>query len=538
MIADAVRIQELELPPDSPEIAVRAGGELVFDEGQFSFAAVTVGGTRSQTFTVRNEGSADLTLQPIAVSGSKFTLASPNFTAGQILAAGAEASFTIDVETSSIGTFHGSLSFSSSDADESPFDLSLVATVREVAPASVLIDDGDPGFQLTGNWFHIANYGYAGDAKAIGAKVTETAIWTFDALTPGQYEISLTWLNGSDRASNVTYAIRDGVGGPILSTVLIDQRARPGGPVIGGRPFADLGEVTITSDALVVEVSNAGADGALIADAMRIAALTPPPESPEISVGEGSLTVLDGSSVDLGSAQQGDATLTKTFTIQNTGTADLTLEPIVVTGAGFSLTSANLTSGQILVPGASVSFSIGLATTTAGTFQGSVSFLNGDADESPFDFAVSGSIRVPQPAGVHLIDNGDAGFNVTGNWADVVGYGYGSDSLAGAARNGVDTAQWVFVGLTAGTYEVAATWLPGTDRADNVTYVIRDGVGGTILGTVTVDQRPNPSGDVHGGRRFQLLSQFTITGDTLVVELSTAGTTGAVIADAIRIERL
>jgi hypothetical protein len=39
-----------------------------------------------------------------------------------------------------------------------------------------------------------------------------------------------------------------------------------------------------------------------------------------------------------------------------------------------------------------------------------------------------------------------------------------------------------------------------------------------------------------GGRPFQVLDNVTITGTQLVVELSTAGTTKAVIADAVSIE--
>jgi hypothetical protein len=89
---------------------------------------------------------------------------------------------------------------------------------------------------------------------------------------------------------------------------------------------------------------------------------------------------------------------------------------------------------------------------------------------------------------VRIIDNGNAGFDRSGLWADVNGFGFGADALAGNGINGVETAQWVFVGLTAGNYEVQTTWLRGSDREAAVSYVIRDGVGGTILANVAVDQ--------------------------------------------------
>ena len=125
-------------------------------------------------------------------------------------------------------------------------------------PAPRFIDDGDLGFALTGNWTNVANYGYGADAKVIGRNVAGAATWTFTGLRPGQYDIAATWLNGSDRASHVSYVIRDGAAGAILATATVDQRARPVGQVIDSRPFEDFGSVTIAGDTLVVELSNDG----------------------------------------------------------------------------------------------------------------------------------------------------------------------------------------------------------------------------------------------------------------------------------------
>lgn len=90
--------------------------------------------------------------------------------------------------------------------------------------------------------------------------------------------------------------------------------------------------------------------------------------------------------------------------------------------------------------------------------------------------------------------------------------------------------------MAAGDYEVSATWLNGNDREAAVTYVVRDGAGGSILGSSIVDQSRAPAGSVFGRRPFEVLDTYTITGNTLVVELSTAGSLMAVIADAVRVE--
>ena len=141
------------------------------------------------------------------------------------------------------------------------------------------------------------------------------------------------------------------------------------------------------------------------------------------------------------------------------------------------------------------------------------------------------------PAGVSIIDNGDTGFSQTGNWLDVSGFGYFLDVLAGNDTNGTETAKWLFTGLTAGSYEVSTTWLRAGDRDTNVTYVIRDGDGGSVLAMPSVDQTLDAVGTVYGGRPFEVLGVVTITGTTLAVELSTVGTTKTVIADAVRIEK-
>jgi hypothetical protein len=536
VIADAVLITPSTPAPAQPEIAVRSGGNDVPDGSSFNVPTVTVGGPGNNTIVVRNDGTADLILQPISVTGAAFSIA-PNFAPNTIVPAGGQATFGLNVNTSTAGIFNGTLTMNNNDGDEDPFDLQLSVAVRQPGATSVLIDDGDPGFVLTGNWTNVPGYGHAADAKIVTNNNSGTATWTFPGLAAGDYNVATTWLNGNDRWNAVPYVIRDGSGGPILATVPVDQTVAPVGPRFGGRPFANLGIVSVTSGTMVVEISNSGAAGHVLADAVRIELANPAPSLPEITVTQGALTVLDAGSVSFGSAQQGDPAISKTFTVQNTGTANLTLEPLSLAGAGFSLTSPNFTSGQILAPGGTAMFTIELSTATIGSFNGNVSFANNDGDENPFNFNFNGNINAAQPAGVEIIDNGDSGFSADPGFTNVTGYGFGADALAGNGINGVETAKWVFDGLTAGsTQEVSATWLRGSDRESSVTYVIRDGDGGAVLATVVVDQTQNPAGGVtQGGRPFQVLGTVTISGTELVVELSTAGSTKAVIADAVRI---
>ncbi|MEH1944857.1 MAG: choice-of-anchor D domain-containing protein [Nostoc sp.] len=127
-----------------------------------------------------------------------------------------------------------------------------------------------------------------------------------------------------------------------------------------------------------------------------------PAPAPEIQVLNGAYKIADGSTgaISFGNTSAGN-TLTKTFTIQNIGTAALNLSNLELPD-GFSLVG---TLPKSVAANASTNISVVLKTITPGDYSGSFSLNNNDSDESPFNFAISGTIR---PAtGI----NGDAGNN-------------------------------------------------------------------------------------------------------------------------------
>ncbi|MEG4216575.1 DUF4347 domain-containing protein, partial [Microcoleus sp. Pol14C6] len=110
---------------------------------------------------------------------------------------------------------------------------------------------------------------------------------------------------------------------------------------------------------------------------------------PEIQVLDGTTDIVDGtiSAIDFGSALIG-GTLTKTFTVQNLGTAALNLSNLTLP-TGFSLVGNLPTT---LAAGASANLQVQVDTTAAGNKSGTLQFVNDDTDENPFDFAISASV--------------------------------------------------------------------------------------------------------------------------------------------------
>jgi hypothetical protein len=114
--------------------------------------------------------------------------------------------------------------------------------------------------------------------------------------------------------------------------------------------------------------------------------------SPEIQVLQSS-DIADGSAYSFGSTPQGTPII-KTFTIKNLGTAPLTLGALSTLPTGFTLLGSFPTS-SIAAGGGTITFSVQLNATAVGTYSGSLSFVNGDSDENPFDIAISGTVVTP-----------------------------------------------------------------------------------------------------------------------------------------------
>ena len=132
-----------------PEIAVSgSAGEIA--DGQTSppidFGRVDLGAAGpTQTFTVRNEGAAVLTLGGVLVP-SPFTVIEP---LASSLAPGASDTFTVRLNTDSGGTFVGQIRIGNNDADENPFNFSIAGSVTgpavEVSIDDVVRAEGDAG---------------------------------------------------------------------------------------------------------------------------------------------------------------------------------------------------------------------------------------------------------------------------------------------------------------------------------------------------------------------------------------------------------
>lgn len=113
--------------------------------------------------------------------------------------------------------------------------------------------------------------------------------------------------------------------------------------------------------------------------------------TPKIEVSEDTILISTPSApIDFGFTMIGNPVI-KTFQIKNTGTADLTLiPPLNLSGTGFSLASRFGTT--TLLPNQTTTFQIQLDALTNDDFSGKVTFSHNDTNNSPFTFAIQGTV--------------------------------------------------------------------------------------------------------------------------------------------------
>ncbi len=543
VVADAVRVERL---PGQPEIALEDSlGASLLDRGTFDFGSVAAGGTSSETFTLRNLGEVDLTLATLRLPTSFVLTAGPS----SPVAPGGSTTFTIEFQPSRVDTFTGAMRLANSDSNENPFQLNLAGSVVEPV---FIVDNDNTGYSEVGPLTDWNNQGFADPGDGITdvdegtpGGLAESATWTFTLDPNTTYRVAATWTAAPTRASNAPFTIDgDLIAGPLAFEV--DQRVAPGDFSANGADWEDLTIVRTdgtASPTLTVTLTDQ-ADGAVIADAIRVEALVG--HGPEILV-SGPPHLADGDSFEFGDTPVGTP-VDQTFTVYNAGTSGLTLDNASLASSlagipGFSLTTGftpAATPGTPLAPGASATFVVTLDAAAAGSYGGTIMFDNNDADESPFEIVISGTVS----QGVLIVDNtpnnspwpaNPAGttFSQSGGmtlWAQ----GFQNDVYESPAGGAVETATYTFPVVDGGIYQLATTWTPFGNRASAAPYAIS---GVTAPATVNINQRLAPNDFSDAGASWEQLGLFTASGSTITVVLS-GSTTGNVIIDAVRLERV
>ncbi len=121
------------------------------------------------------------------------------------------------------------------------------------------------------------------------------------------------------------------------------------------------------------------------------------------NIADGSTTPLAGDHTLFGSATVTGGTLTRTFTIQNVGTANLTIPAGAITFSGTNaaeFTASGITLPAVVAPAGSTTFVVTFDPAGTGFRTATVNIVNDDSNENPYNFNVQGyGFNYTAPAG-------------------------------------------------------------------------------------------------------------------------------------------
>jgi len=250
---------------------------------------------------------------------------------------------------------------------------------------------------------------------------------------------------------------------------------------------------------------------------------------PELSVMGSGLDITDGDITPymsdqtlFGTIVQGGPSVTRTYTVTNTGTTTLTLGSVSLP-SGFVSGGDALTSS--LAPGASDTFNVTLPTSTQGTFDGDIAFTTNDANEEAFNFRIRGRIG---PAGPEVMVIGKSKDIVNGDntpsATDHTDFGSQKQGASPAIERRFVVTNHGTSNLTISDLRVPTGFktsplvpvlIPSQSHAFTV-QLIPDSAPGTYSGQITFNTN-DPDESVF---RFSITGKILSTGDTPAVELS------------------
>jgi hypothetical protein len=124
-------------------------------------------------------------------------------------------------------------------------------------------------FATNGSWTAgtLGAFGSSHTSSSTAGSGASTAAWTMP-VTPGAYEVDVTWQASASLSAAVTYNVYSG--STKVGSVTVDQKLGPSGISYDGLNWQSLGSFTVTGTQLSVSVANTAADGQVTADAVRI----------------------------------------------------------------------------------------------------------------------------------------------------------------------------------------------------------------------------------------------------------------------------
>ncbi|MGB0798880.1 MAG: choice-of-anchor D domain-containing protein, partial [Planktomarina sp.] len=335
----------------------------------FGNADIT-GGQETRTYTIRNTGTAVLQVSAIEFANPTTEFSFVGTPAPANIAAGASTTFSVQFDPTATGSQTANVIVRSNARNSSAYSFLIrgIGTNPEIGISS---SEGggvaDGGTDAQGSE-------PAGTAKTVTYTITNTGT---TALT----------LTGSATASGLT-----NITGPVsISAYGSSTVAASGGTTTFTATYTPTapGPFSFDLDILSDDFDEATYDIAVSGTAVLLPA--------EIAIIGNGNNIVDGTTTtsatndtDFGQVSAASGTITKTFTITNSGTGPLTLGTPTFSGPDAFWFTVGTPPTSPVAPSGTTSFTVIWDPSDSGTDNAVISIPNNDADESPFTFALSG----------------------------------------------------------------------------------------------------------------------------------------------------
>ena len=332
-------------------------------------------GTSVRIFSVTNQGTADLNLSlPIVITGTSAAEYSVTANPPTSIAPGAVGNFSVTFNPATAGPRRATVQINNNDGNNTPFEFDVQG-----------IGTREPEIALTGNGLEILN-GSTTTAIANGTDFG-TAIRLLETVTR-------TFVITNGGSSNVTLNLPVDISGPGAADFSVSMS--PNANIASqGASILEISFTPSISGARAATVTIGNNDPDENPYTFNISGTGSEAEIAVLSSGriiaDGDVTPSPTDNTDFGSHDVTTGSASRTFVITNSGDAVLTVTlPVVFTGpAGTDYSLTSLSSASI-PPGGTANLEILFNPSGTGARDATVAITNSDANENPYNFAVTG----------------------------------------------------------------------------------------------------------------------------------------------------
>jgi hypothetical protein len=468
-----------------------------------NFASVVTGNTSSQTVQLKNSGTANLTISQATVSGTGFSAS--GLTLPLTLTPGQSGSFSVQYAPQVAGNASGSISIVS-NAPNSPGIIALSGTstaatsTMSLTPTSISFGNVNTGSIATQN-VQLANTGNSSvtvtQVAASGAGVSVSGATTPFTIAPSQgVPLTIRFTPTTSGAISGSVTVTNNSGGSIVETVTgtgtqaglsVTPASASFGSVVTGNTNSQTIQLNNSGNAnLLISQATVSGTGFSLSGLALPLTLTPGQSgtfnvqfAPQGSVSAtGSVSIVSNApsspatvslsgtglaasytlAVNPGSLSYGTVTdgssAAQSFTVTNTGNANVAITGVSVTGAEYAIGSG---AGAVtLSPNQSTAVSVQFAPTIAGSATGAVKIAS-NATGGTSSVSLSGTGAAPVVSHTAALGWGAssstvAGYNVYRSTTSGSAYVKVNGSLVGAvsyADSSVQSGQTYYYVATA-----------------------------------------------------------------------------------------